>query len=219
MKKTFESDRVTSGAVPDFVRYVFPAVGSRGGQEDESRFSWDEAVKQEEVEQRERKSRDEGLAEGESRAREKFDAEIAKERAVLHDALRGWEKDQASYFQQAEAAVVDLALSIARKILQREVAIDTLLLRGAVRVALDRIQSATDIRLRVRPEDASRWQELLDGDETLPCRPEVTPDKTLEPGQCVLETSLGSTDLGWESQMKDLEQSFQDLMAMRPVNE
>ena len=41
-------------------------------------------------------------------------------------------------------------------------------------------------------------------------------DATLGPGHCILETELGSTDLTLESQLKEIEQGFFDLLAQRP---
>jgi flagellar assembly protein FliH len=46
--------------------------------------------------------------------------------------------------------------------------------------------------------------------------PELLGDPTLGPGNCVLETELGSTDLTLESQLKEIEQGFFDLLAQRP---
>jgi flagellar assembly protein FliH len=41
-------------------------------------------------------------------------------------------------------------------------------------------------------------------------------DATLGPGRCMLETELGSTDLTLETQLKEIEQGFFDLLAQRP---
>ena len=41
-------------------------------------------------------------------------------------------------------------------------------------------------------------------------------DPTLGPGHCILETELGSTDLTLETQLKEIEQGFFDLLAQRP---
>ena len=47
---------------------------------------------------------------------------------------------------------MQLALSIARKILHREAQLDPLLLAGIVRVALEKIDGATEVVLRVHPQ-------------------------------------------------------------------
>jgi flagellar assembly protein FliH len=41
-------------------------------------------------------------------------------------------------------------------------------------------------------------------------------DPSLGLGHCTLETELGSTDLTLESQLKEIEQGFFDLLAQRP---
>jgi flagellar assembly protein FliH len=41
-------------------------------------------------------------------------------------------------------------------------------------------------------------------------------DSALEPERCVLETSMGTAQLGVEVQLKEIEQGFMDLLAARP---
>jgi hypothetical protein len=55
---------------------------------------------------------------------------------------------------------VQLALSIARKVLHREAQVDPLLLMGIVRVALERIEGATGVTLAVHPEQVPEWRQL-----------------------------------------------------------
>jgi hypothetical protein len=44
----------------------------------------------------------------------------------------------------------------------------------------------------------------------------VHEDSALRPGECRLETSLGSTEVGLESQLKEIETGLLDLLAERP---
>ena len=46
--------------------------------------------------------------------------------------------------------------------------------------------------------------------------PEIKEDPAVEPEQCVLQTELGTTELGIEVQLKEIEQGLMDLLAQRP---
>jgi flagellar assembly protein FliH len=45
---------------------------------------------------------------------------------------------------------------------------------------------------------------------------DVKPNPALGANQCVLETELGTTELGIETQLKEIEKGFFDLLAQRP---
>jgi flagellar assembly protein FliH len=109
-------------------------------------------------------------------------------------------------------------LAIARKILHREAQLDPLLLAAAVRVALEKISSATMIRLYVHPDHVQIWREFLDHQSDLREKPDVLGDATIVEGQCRIESSIGAADLSLEKQMTEIERGFFDLLAQRPDN-
>ena len=43
-------------------------------------------------------------------------------------------------------------------------------------------------------------------------------DPSIEVHNCILETELGTTELGLDAQLKEIEQGFFDLLAQRPDN-
>src|ERR1700756_2700790 len=65
-----------------------------------------------------------GLCEGKAEAQKRFEEQLARERSALAAALAQFTRDRAVYFQNVEREVVQLALSIARKILHREAQVD-----------------------------------------------------------------------------------------------
>ena len=124
--------------------------------------------------------------------------------------LAGFERERDRYLAAVEGEVVKLALAIAARILRREAQMDPLLLTGAVRVALGQLSASTAVRLRVPAVDASLWQEAIAHLPNLALRPEVVAAESLHPGECVLETSLGSVDLGLRAQLAEIERGFFD---------
>jgi len=159
-----------------------------------------------------KEGRDEGLAQG----RADFEKKLAGEQQALVQAVRDFAHERETYFHRVEAEVVSLALAIARKILHREAQVDPLLLAGVVRVGLDNVAAGTRVRLRVNPEQIQAWQNFFSQQPDLQSLPELMGDATLGPGRCMLETELGSTDLTLETQLKEIEQGFFDLLAQRP---
>jgi flagellar assembly protein FliH len=165
---------------------------------------------------REAQARAQGRAEGLSEARQKFEDQLVRERASLAAALAQFTRDRAAYFQKVEGEVVQLALSIARKILHREAQLDPLLLAGIVRVALEKIDGATGVRLRVHPNNAADWRRYLTIHLDPADLPEIVEDSALEMDRCTLETSMGTAVIGLEPQLKEIEQGLMDLLAARP---
>jgi flagellar assembly protein FliH len=157
-----------------------------------------------------------GLAEGEARVRAAFEKTLAGVREEICEALRQFTRQREGYFRDVEGEVVQLALSIARKILHREVQIDPLLLTGIVRVALESLNDGTHVRLRTNPQEIHFWRDYFAHTEQIRPTPELVGDASLDAGCCVLETELGSTNISLETQLKEIEQGFLDLLERRP---
>ena len=175
-------------------------------------------LSEDQIRAREARARKEGREEGLAQSRAEFEKKLAGEKQALVQAARDFARERETYFHRVEAEVVSLALAIARKILHREAQVDPLLLAGVVRVGLDNVTAGTRVRLRVHPDQIQAWQAFFSQQPDLQSLPELMGDATLGPGRCMLETELGSTDLTLETQLKEIEQGFFDLLAQRPKN-
>lgn len=164
----------------------------------------------------EQRAYEKGLNEGEARARASFEKDLAEARSQISLALRQFTTQRETYFERVEADIVQLALSIARKILHRESQIDPLLLTGVVRVALEGINRDTHVRLRANPDEVRFWRDYFTQAEDIRPTPDLIGDPSLSAGHCVLETELGSTHISFETQLKEIEQGFLDLLGQRP---
>lgn len=195
--------------------FVFSAPGSEASREPGN--GWHTAPPPSAADlQSERQAFERGLAEGEARARASAEKSFETVRSQVTEALRHFAGERAGYFQRVETEIVQLALSIARKILHREAQLDPLLLTGIVRVALETLNQETRVRLRVHPQDVSFWRDYLAHAPDLTPVPELAGEAALEPGSCLLETELGSTLISLDSQLKEIEQGFLDLLEHRP---
>ncbi|HTP69324.1 MAG TPA: FliH/SctL family protein [Dongiaceae bacterium] len=167
------------------------------------------------AEKREKEAHQRGLHEGENRARVACEAGIAALRLHIQAAVEAFQNEREDYFHRIEPEVVQLALAIARKILHREAQIDPLLLTALVHVALEKLDAGARVRLRVHPADTHSWNEFFaqtNGTQSL----ELLGDATLPHGECLLETEVGSTQISLDTQLKEIEQGFFDLLEQRP---
>lgn len=145
---------------------------------------------------------------------EEHERTITAERERIGRFLIQFGRERAHYFASAEGEVVKLSLAIAAQILHREAKMDPLLLKGVVRVALDGVEEASTAILRVPETDVELWREVvLDHQE----KPEVVGDSRLSLGECLLESSVGSANLGVAAQLKEIERGFFDLLEKRPA--
>ena len=189
-----------------------PASGAGAGG---SSVAGAEPERSDPLAQRLSQAREEGLREGEQRERKKLEQEIIKLRGSIAEALSGFERERAEYYSKIEAEVVHLAVAIAGKILHREAQIDRMLLAALVKVALEKLQQNTRVGLRVPRGQSAPWREYF-AQSTLTVKPEIAEDQSLASGNCLLETELGSTEIGLESQLKEVETGLFDLLAQKP---
>jgi flagellar assembly protein FliH len=185
------------------------AMGTNGG------MPWNGQDAKGLAEQAERELYERGVGDGEARSRTAYDARAATLQAGVGQAVAGFQKERDEYFGRIETEVVQLALAIARKILHRESQIDPLLLTGLVHVALEKLDGGTHVRLKANPADMQFWHEYFTqrGGQG---NPELIGDAAVNPGECALEAEVGTTQISLETQLKEIEQGFFDLLEQRP---
>jgi flagellar biosynthesis/type III secretory pathway protein FliH len=157
-----------------------------------------------------------GRQAGQLESRQAFEQQLAKEKSNITAALAQFARDRSAYFEKVEPEVVQLAMSIARKILHREAQVDPMLLAGIVRVALEQIDGATGVRLRVHPQKSADWRQFLSTQLQPANLPEIIEDLSQPVDQCTVETAMGTTAIGLDIQLKEIEQGLADLLAARP---
>jgi flagellar assembly protein FliH len=173
------------------------------------------ARKNEEDAALEAQAREQALRDLESRWQQECERRVTEERAQLKQAIDGFASECDQYYRRVEAEVVQLSLAIARRILHREAETDQLMLAGVVRVALDNLRAATDLKLHVCPTHAQAWRELF-GKAGGKYQLTVLDEPLFEPSQVRLESSLGMVELGVDEQLKEIEHGFFDLLAAKP---
>lgn len=156
----------------------------------------------------------EGFEMGRTAEREALSAahssSLARISGELARLIEGFAAERETYLRAVEREVVRLAMAVAARILRREAQMDPLLLLGAVRVALGQLAASTQVRLRVPAADMSLWVEAVALLPDRALRPQVIPGDAMRLGDCLLETELGSVDLGVRAQLAEIERGFFD---------
>ena len=137
-------------------------------------------------------------------------AEAERHRRQTAELIENFARERDRYLQAIEQDVVRLALAVAARILRREAQMDPLLLTGAVRVALGQLAATSEIRLRVPAKEADLWKETIALLPKLTGKPLVVADEGMLLGECVIESKVGTVDLGVRSQLSEIERGFFD---------
>jgi flagellar assembly protein FliH len=172
---------------------------------------------EEEMKKREATAREEGRLEAEAQALATTETRLEEIRTGITEALEQFARERHDYYVRAERELVQLALCIARKVLQRESTIDPLLLAGMVRVLLERMEQSTTIKVYVHPAQVSEFRAFFArhmGEQ----QPEIVADGLLSEGRCTVHTEFGTTEVGPELQLKEIERGLLDLQAAKPAS-
>jgi flagellar assembly protein FliH len=155
--------------------------------------------------------------ETELRLRQEFEAKLETARAPIAATVAAFDAQRTEYYARVEAEVVQLALAIAAKILHREAQVDPMLVAALVRMTIEKMREGSSVTVRVGPGQGRRWKDYFASKASV-ARVDVVEDAGLTDHDCLLETELGIANFGLDTQLKEVEQGFFDLLALRPEN-
>ena len=165
--------------------------------------------------------REQGFQAGRAAERDSIASSMkAKDAARVEYAahlVESFNAERVRFFTAVEHEVVKLALAVAARILRREAQMDPLLLTGAVRVALGQLSASTQVRLRVPAADLELWTDTIALVPRLALKPTVVAGEGMRLGDCVMETEMGTVDLGVRSQLGEIERGFFDRAGPNPA--
>jgi flagellar assembly protein FliH len=168
-------------------------------------------VLENEIEQRAQAALQKGVQEGEAQARQSMSAALDASVQKLARTIEDLSAVRQRCRHEAEQDVVTLSLAIARRILRRELTIDSDAILGLVRAALDKLDVREIHRVRVDPNHADSVKRHLERIGS-PRKLEVLADNSLSKGAVIFETSRGSVDASPETQIAEIERGFADLV-------
>lgn len=147
-----------------------------------------------------------GYAEGERAGIEAAARQLEAQRARLGETLDDLGTLRRQLTHRVEREVVALALTVARRVIHREVTLDRELLLVMARVALDRLGDQAMATIRLHPDDEAALRASRG--EWPPSDISVVTDASVKPGGCVVSSDLGLVDLGVDAQIHELSASL-----------
>lgn len=148
-----------------------------------------------------------GRRQGEEKARadlqpvlDRLNASIAETVAMRSDVRRRAEKD-----------VVELALLIAKRVLHRQLMVDTEALTALARVAFDRLARSESYRVTVHPQFANAISRALTA--TPGTHVHVEPDPNCALGALVIHSADGAIDASVDTQLEEIDRGLTDRIA------
>jgi flagellar assembly protein FliH len=108
--------------------------------------------------------------------------------------------------QQTERQMVQLAITIARRIVHREVSLDPELIAAMAHVALRKLGTSSPATIKLNPEDytvvAHEGERWGGGQVT------VVPDPSVARGGCLVESEFGRIDASIERQLEEMSRAL-----------
>ena len=193
---------------------VFPPIDTRDPREEGPR-STEVEISESELTQRIKQERADAVAQTEQKLRQEYEIKLQAGRSRINAAISGFDAQRTEYFARVEAEIVQLSLAIAAKILHREAQVDPMLVATLVRIAVEKMREGSKVTVRVGTSRLAQWKAYFASQPSL-SRVEVVENAELSEHDCLLETELGATNFGLDTQLKEVEHGFFDLLALRP---
>ncbi len=153
-------------------------------------------------------AREEAAAEARESLEAECAAKIEAERGRVHSVLALFAEERARWFRRAEGELVELALAIARRVLDREMKTDPLALREIAQAAVSRVQDESGVVLRVAPARVADWRGAFSSRPDL----EVMGDATVAEGDVVVDTTFGRVELGIGMQLGEVAERLGEMV-------
>ena len=171
-----------------------------------------------EAEQIRLNARDAGLAEAAAtlvHEREQLAAQLTAAREEING-------ERERFFREAEPELLKLAIAIAEKVIGREVSEHPDIVLDHIRKSVKRIKDKSELRIRVNPDDLQLVKEgraellaSVDGVEKV----EVTDDRRVGRGGCVIESPNGTLDGRIATQLRELERTIAKVASHDPEHD
>ena len=150
--------------------------------------------------------RREGFEQGLSAGRAEAQQQVPSTLGNISEALAELERIRESLRQQAERALIQLAVNVAERVVHREMVLDSEALAALVKSALAKVQTREVARVRMHPELESVVSKTL---ERSGAREMVLmPDASLKHGELFFETSQGVLDASLKAQFSEIERAL-----------
>jgi flagellar assembly protein FliH len=158
-----------------------------------------------------------GFSEGKSVGQQQAKVELQPVLDQLGKSLATLSSLRSRVRSEGEGDLLKLAISIARRVLHRELTLEPESIEGLIRVALEKLQSRELCRIRVHPDQESAIRNALERFSNSQ-KVELVADSSMQCGDVIFETAHGNLDASIESQLREIERGFADRLRRLPAS-
>ncbi len=159
------------------------------------------------TEELKRKLFEQGYEQGQRVGQELAEKKLEPVTNRFEEATRDLNELRSKIIRRSERNIVDLALEISQKIIQRELSLDPEILVGMIRSALAEFEGQDEITIRVRPDDhqylSTAKSRLVEGESGIK-KILIQVDESISEGGCVIEAHFGKVDLRIDKQLEEI---------------
>ncbi len=160
------------------------------------------------------RAREAAFQEGLRQGREQSAADVKASADRFGQMLRDLAGLKRKIRNEAEFDVLKLSLAIARRILHRELAVDSEAIQGLIHAALEKLANREISRVRVHPACVDAVRSALERINTAPAI-EICSDPAMKNGDLIFETALGDLDASIDTQLQEIQRGFADRLSLR----
>lgn len=146
-----------------------------------------------------------GIAEGTAEAAQQWAPMLEK----LGQSIADLATFRPRFRREAEPELLKLSMAVAKKILRREVSVDPFALLGVLKAALESINQAELLQVRLHATDAEMLKARIEEME-LPAAVSILGDPAVARGEVRIETKRGTVEAGIQAQLAEIENGFAD---------
>lgn len=156
-----------------------------------------------------RAGREEGLRAGREEAR----AEVERALQLLTALAERVEQERFQFLERIRLLLPDLAVAIAKRVIQHEISVDRTFIVKVVEDALRQVSGHERIVLYVNPEDLAAV-EAFRPEWTAACSGVVTvlADPSIEPGGCLVESPEGLVDARVATKLEEIHEHLREVI-------
>lgn len=156
-----------------------------------------------------------GVAYGQQKLRLDLDKEYSdklyKKYEEVYHLFEDFDQKLKEYEQSFERLVIGTSVELARKIIQREVNVETII-NDVVKNAISKVVGANEVRIKFHPSDLAQLntysKNLISSSSFNKIKFEE--DERIEIGGCLIETEIGNVDARISTQLEELRRKLEE---------
>lgn len=152
----------------------------------------------------------------ESKIRQEIEAGLKANVDELIAAINGLKKARDEVVQSSEGQLIDLSMTIAEKIVQKQIEMDPSVIKSVVEDTFNKISGSDRITFKINPEDVAIFNEFQPHIESRLIGVEkitIQQDGSIAQGGCIIETDLGFVDVTIKEKLNIIAQTFKKIKA------